>query len=99
MILYVLRGPSSMAKSARALDIANKNNAILLDRMEMKASFRTLVDEAHLTAVMVENARFLLEAGYKVVIDDWAADHSNEDLWYSVAEKGEAVLQWVKAED
>jgi predicted kinase len=100
MILYILSGSPGLEKSTKAQQLADKHDAILLDRKDMKTIFRTTVDESHLTAVMAENARFLLESGYKVVIEDWAVDHSNEDLWYSIAEKACAVLQWVKsAED
>lgn len=95
MILYVLSGPSSPAKTAKAQQLAGTHNAIIMDRAELGRMFRTAIDSAHLTSVLAENARFLLESGYQVVIEDWATDYTNEDLWYSIAEKGNAVIQWV----
>jgi len=95
MILYVLSGPQSSAKTQKAESLARLHNAILMDRAALAAAFLTVVDAPHLTAVMAENARFLLEAGYPVVIEDWCTDYTNEDLWYSIAEKGNAVVQWV----
>lgn len=95
MTLYVLSGLPGAGKTTRALELADQKFAILLSRDELRVSYRSKIDEGHLTRVMAEQARYLLVEGYSVVVDSWNLTQGDEDLWYCLAADTGAVIQWI----
>lgn len=95
MVLYVLIGQPGLAKTSRALELVDRHHAVLLSRDELRAAYRTAIDANHLSEIMVEQARCLLQQGYNVVIDCWDDSAWEEECWYVVAADTKSVIQWL----
>jgi len=95
MILYVLSGLPGAGKTTRALEISHAKGAILLCRDELRVSYRSVVDEGHLTLIMASQARSFLQHGYDVVVDSWNLTEGDEALWHELARECACAIRWI----
>lgn len=92
--LIVVAGPPNSGKHPLALDLAAKQNLIVISRDRLRDA-TGLRDEGLMTRAMADLASRVLAGGYGVVVCAWNMEPSDRQLWEQVARDASVKLEWL----
>lgn len=94
--MVVIAGPEKSGKMplARAL-MAQDPDLVLVHRDYLRTSFEAAVDEGHITLLMGDLARGILNIGRSPIVVAWNLEAMDRDLWLSIAAEAAVPLRWL----
>lgn len=94
--LVVVAGPACSGKMPLARELMRKNeDLVLVHRDHLRASFESVVDEAHITLLMGALAREILRLGRSPIVVAWNLEQFDRDLWDDVSDEFLVPLEWL----